>query len=375
MKIAYVITRGDAVGGASIHVRDMARAMLDVGHEATVLVGGEGPVTAQFKAAGIPFQSLRYLQRAINPLRDLRAVEELVRVLRKLQPELVSTHTAKAGLVGRSACARLGIPVLYTPHGFAIGSRISPILGPVFALLEKAAARWSGAIVCVCNYEKRLAIEKGIAAPGKFVVVHNGMKDVPSAMRADPGAVPVRICSVARFESPKDHETLLQALATLKHLEWQLDLVGDGPLMPAMRNLATKLGIAARVRFLGYLGDPAATLAGAQIFALSSNSEAFPRSILEAMRAGLPVVASDVGGVGEAVHDNVSGVLVPAGDAKAFARALAGLVESRAQRQLLGAAARLIYEEQFGFQRMVDKTTAVYANVLCSTTKSAKQSI
>jgi glycosyltransferase involved in cell wall biosynthesis len=145
--------------------------------------------------------------------------------------------------------------------------------------------------------------------------------------------------------------------------------------MPALRSLATKLGIAARVRFLGYLGDQAATLAGAQIFALSSHSEAFPRSILEAMRAGLPVVASDVGGVGEAVHDNVSGVLVPAGDAKAFARALAGLVESRAQRQLLGAAARLIYEEQFGFQRMVDKTTAVYANVLCSTTKSAKQSI
>ena len=124
-----------------------------------------------------------------------------------------------------------------------------------------------------------------------------------------------RIVSVARFEPPKDHATLLEALGRLRGLEWRLDLVGGGPLESAARAQAARLGIGERVRFLGDLEAVAPVLARAHVFALSSRSEAFPRSVLEAMCAGLPVVASAVGGVAEAVDNGTSGILVPRQDA------------------------------------------------------------
>jgi glycosyltransferase involved in cell wall biosynthesis len=377
VKIAYVITRADAVGGASIHVRDLARAMIERGHDVTVLVGGHGPVTEQLAAAAVPYVSLRCLERRIHPLRDLRAGAEMVTALRALGPDLVSTHTAKAGWIGRAAAHRLSIPALYTPHGWSIGSRMRLPLGAVFSLAEKVAARWSAAIVCVCEEEKRLALRKGIAGAGKLFVVHNGVGDIAPELRACPAGTPVRICSIARFASPKDHRTLLTALAALRSQPcsqpcsqpWELDLVGDGPLEAEMRRLVSQLDLGGRVRFHGYLADPAPVLAGAQLFALSSRSEAFPRSILEALRAGLPVVASDVGGVGEAVTDGVNGLLVPAGNAGKLAMALGKLLGDVSLRERMGAAARATYERRFRLEYMVDRTAAIYVTLLGRTAK------
>ena len=364
MKIAYVITRADSVGGASIHVRDMARAMLERGHQATVLLGGNGPVAKQLAAAGVPFVSLRCLERRIHPVRDLRAGAEIVAALRALAPDLVSTHTAKAGWIGRAAARRLSIPALYTPHGWSIGSRMSPRLGAIFSLAEKVAAKWSAAIICVCEDERRLALGKRIAAPGKLLVVHNGVGDVAPELRGRPEQAPVRICSIARFAPPKDHRTLLRALATLRSQRWELDLVGDGPREAEMRNLASQLGLAARVRFFGYVPDPAPVLAGAQLFVLSSRSEAFPRSVLEAQRAGLPVIASAVGGIGEAVTDGANGLLVPAGNPEPLAAALEKLCADAQLRVSMGAAARAAYERSFRLEYMVDSTAAIYAKLL-----------
>lgn len=362
MRFAYVITRADAVGGASIHVRDIASGAIAAGHEALVFVGGTGPVTEQFTEAGVPFLPVPLLRREINPARDLRAIAELAGALRDWRPDLVSTHTAKAGLVGRVASVRLGLPVIYTPHGWPIGDRISRVHGILFGLVERVAARWADAIVCVCEHERRLALEHRIAPPGRLHVIYNGVRD--SELRANAGAEPPRIVCVARFEQPKDHATLLEALALLRDERWEADLVGDGPLELAVRARADALGIAGRVHFRGYQPEPAGVLAQAQIFALASRSEGFPRSILEAMRAGLPVVASDVGGVAEAVTHGRTGLLVPRQNAPALASALGALIRSSSERQRQGTAARQIYEQRFNAGRMVVETMTLYAKVL-----------
>lgn len=367
MKIAYVITRADSVGGATIHVRDLAQAMQERGHEVMVIVGGRGPVTDQLAAAGVPFRPVEFLARAIHPVRDLHALAEMTGVLRDLRPDLVSTHTAKAGWVGRAACARLGLPAVYTPHGWSIGHRISAAQGVIFTFAERVAARWTSATICVSDAEKRLALRKRVAPPEKLFVVHNGVRDIPDDLRAKPELEPVRICSVARFESPKDHATLLAALGSLREQRWELDLVGDGPLEGKVRRLAGELGLAERVRFLGYQADPARALAEAQLFVLSSRSEAFPRSVLEAMRAGLPVVASNVGGVAEAVTHGVNGLLVPPGRPEPLAAALGELIAGTARRQILGAAARRSFESHFRIECMLENTAAVYARVLGKT--------
>ena len=364
MKIAYVITRADAVGGASVHVRDLSRAMLDRGHDIRVFVGGEGPVTEQLNQRRIPFHSLRHLRRAMNPVRDLLGVHELTAALREFAPDLVSTHTAKAGWIGRAACSRLGVPVIYTPHGWAISERISRGSAAVYTIAERIAAGWTDAIICVSEAERRLALEKRIAPPDVLHVVHNGVPDVGPELRACPAGRPVRIISLARFESPKDHTTLLQALERLRSLEWTLDLVGDGPLETQVQQLTTRLGLADRVRFCGYQVDPAPALAQAQLFVLSSRFEGFPRSILEAMRAGLPVVASDVRGGREAVADGEAGSVVPAGDIEAFSNGVKLFLDNDLRRQRAGELGHLLYRTRFQFEHMLAATEGVYATVV-----------
>jgi glycosyltransferase involved in cell wall biosynthesis len=209
-------------------------------------------------------------------------------------------------------------------------------------------------------------VQKSVAPSNKLHVIYNGVADVPPAQRARPDAGPPRIVAVARFEPPKDHATLLQALARLAGEAWELELVGDGPLLGTIRDFAARLGIAGRVRFSGYERDPAAALSSAQLFALSSRSEGFPRSILEAMRAGLPVVASNVGGVGEAVIQGENGVVVEAGDVDGWAAALRRMIGDAPARERFGAAARSAYEAKFRLERTVAQTRDLYAAVLAA---------
>jgi glycosyltransferase involved in cell wall biosynthesis len=177
--------------------------MLQSGHSVTVLGGGAGPVSDLFTAARIPYRPLALLQRSINPFRDWAAYGELKEELSALGPDLVSAHTAKAGWIARAACEAVGIPAVYTPHGIAVGDRISAASGALFTVAERAAARWARAIICVSKAERRLALEKRVCEPEKLFVVHNGVPDVPVELRSDAGASPPRICSVARFEPPK----------------------------------------------------------------------------------------------------------------------------------------------------------------------------
>ena len=360
MRIAYVVTRADAVGGASVHVRDLARAMIERGHQVLVLTGGEGPVTEQLSGAGVPFRPLRTLRRSIHPVRDLQALGELSGAVLDFKPDVLSLHTAKAGWIGRIVASRLSIPAVYTPHGWPFGDRFSAGARFAFRLAEKALASRAAAIVCVCRHERDLALRQGVAEASRLHVIYNGVRDVPPRLRADPAASPVRFVSVARFQAPKDHETLLRALATIRSTEWQLDLVGDGPLLDRTHSLAVSLGIAERVHFLGYQPDPERVLARAQVFVLSSRSEGLPRSVLEAMRAGLSVVASGVGGVPEAVSDGVSGLLVLPGRPAELAAALRRLLEDHNLRVRLGFEARRAYADTFGIESMVEATASIY---------------
>jgi glycosyltransferase involved in cell wall biosynthesis len=374
VNIVFLITRGDAVGGATVHVRDMARALIANGDSATVLVGGAGEVLDEFARSGVPYRSMPSLRRSIHPSRDIAALREIIQALHKLQPDLVSTHTAKAGWLGRIACRVLGIPVLFTAHGWAISDRISRAGGRVFRMVERIAAPMAETIVNVCEAEKRLAELARIAPPGKLTVIHNGVQDVPVSQRATPETDPPRLVMVARFEPPKDPGVLLRALATLRQRPWELELVGAGPRQARVRRLAAELGLEQRVHFSGGTTNVAQRLSNSQIFVLASNSEGFPRSILEAMRSGLPVVASDVGGVREAVIQGETGFVVPRHNAGGLAKALSILLDNPELRLRFGRAGRRRYENNFTFDIMLAKTLALYDRILAAQPVAARAS-
>jgi glycosyltransferase involved in cell wall biosynthesis len=219
-------------------------------------------------------------------------------------------------------------------------------------------------LITVSEFDRRLALDARIAPPDRIVTVHNGIPDVSSDLRADPSRSPPRIVMIARFEPQKDHGTLIQALGGLTAQPWELDLISDGPGMPAMRALAASLGIADRIRFLGQRMDVQRLLAEAQIAALITNWEGLPLSILEAMRAGLPVVASDVGGIAETIREGESGFLVARGAVEQVRERIGRLLSEPGLRKQMGAAGRSLYERQFTMEHCVTRTLEVYQSVL-----------
>ncbi len=364
MKIVYIATRADPIGGVQIHLRDLTGALQTLGHSPTVLTGGTGPLVDQLRAQGTPSVSLRHLTRPISPMRDLLALGEIRAVLKELRPELVAVHSSKAGILGRLAAKSLNLPALFTAHGWNFSPGIPPIESACYRQIERLMGPLASKIITVSEFDRQLAIKAGIASGERIVTVHNGMPDVAPHLRAEPGKSPPRLVMVARFDVQKDHATLLRALSLLQQYPWTLDLVGNGPLMEQMQSLAAALGIGERVRFLGQRLDVDEILAQAQVSLLTTNWEGFPRSILEAMRAGLPVVASSVGGSGEAIQDGETGYLVPRGNIDFLRDRLAPLLTGPALRVRLGAQGRRRYEEHFTLGHLVNKTLAVYRNIL-----------
>lgn len=367
IRVVYVITRSDTIGGGHVHIRDLALTLRAHGAEAIVLVGQEGIFTEELRRRGIPYHPLRHLIRPIHPWQDAAAFFEIRASLKRLQPDLVSTHSAKAGLLCPVAAASLGIPCIQTTHGWSFTTGVPRTDAYFYRWVERVGVLSADRVISVCEYDRQLALRYHVAPAEKLMTVHNGMPDIPTGLRAHPEPTPVRLVMVARFEAQKDHRTLFQALARLRDYPWELDLIGDGPLRSDTVALAQGLGIVERVRFLGARIDVAEQLARAQVFLLITNWEGFPRTILEAMRAGLPVVASDVGGVSESVLDGTTGFLVPRGDVETLQARLALVLQDPSLRTRLGRAGRTRYEERFTLARMLEKTLGIYSHLTSRT--------
>lgn len=364
MKLVFIITGANAIGGAQIHVLHLCNALQVSGHQVHVLVGGRGVFTERLTSLQIPFTRLEWLCRKINLPADIQATVEIRRMIRKLAPDLVSTHSSKAGILGRLACRLENLPVIHTAHGWTFSDGRPWIERYIFKYAEKAAANWSSRIITVCETDRDLALRYGIARLDKLVVIHNAMPPIKADKISKPQAMPPRLVMTARFSEPKDHLALLESLKNVKDLEWEMDFVGDGPLLDAAKTSAIRLGLENRVHFLGYAENVDDILKCAQIFLLISNSEGFPRSIIEAMRAGLPVIASDVGGVHESVRNGENGYLVRKRDVGELSKLLRKLLLDPVLRAEMGAAGRRRYLEHFTYDSLLKRTLEVYKEVL-----------
>lgn len=363
MKILYIITRGDSIGGTQIHVRDFSLRLKAEGHEPVVVVGTPGLLTEQLTRAGLRFIHLPELVRPIHPVKDLIAVRKLRRILRAEQPAIVSSHASKAGTVARLAARGLPLASVFTAHGWAFTDGVSPVKARLYAAVERCMSRFCDAIITVSQNDFDLAVEHGVASAPKMVRIHNGMPPRPAPERRAYGDPP-RLIMVARFQRQKDHDTLFAALAELKDLTWRIDLVGDGPLLETYRARAAALGIVERTAFLGQRDDVPELLDRSDIFLLVSRWEGFPRSTIEAMRAALPVLISDVGGSAEAVIPGKTGYLIPREDSRVLADLIRGLLKDPARGAALGRAGRSRYEAEFSFDAMYARTWDVYTRVL-----------
>lgn len=368
MKIAYLITRSDQIGGAQIHIRDMAKYVTHNGHDVVVLCGGSGPLVEQLAAADIPVITIKHLKREINPYFDILSLFDIIKTLKKEKIDILSCHSSKAGILGRIAARILGLKVIFTAHGWAFADGVSERQRKLYIKIERFFAAITDKIITVSQQDKDLALKYKIADSTMMEAIHNGMPDVHQSLirKHSNNSDQIKFISVARFSEQKDHYSLLLALEKFNkhHLNWRLDLIGDGPLKSEVEKYCVSLGIRDKVNFIGEVFNVDEYLSKSDVFLLISKWEGFPRSILEAMRAGLPIIASDVGGVRESVIDSVNGFLIQRGDFDSLTKKILITTQDDSLRSLMGVNSRRLYEESFTFDVMANKNMEIYFYLL-----------
>ena len=314
------------------------------------------------------------MRRAVRPLADTVACLRILRFLARRRFDIVHTHSSKAGILGRVAAWLAGVPVvIHTPHVLPFEQRTGWLARGIYRWAELLAGRLSTRLVALSAYEKRLMIRTGIARPWQVQIIHNGVElrepMSASARRAkrrelslSPDAFVVGC--VGRLVEQKGHVHLIRAARqVVDGVPNAVFLIaGDGPLRGELCAEAARLGLADRIRFLGQREDVPELMEVFDVFGLPSLWEAMPYTILEAMAAGLPVVVSNVSGLGEFVQHDRQGLLVPLGDAASLAGAVMGLGTDRGRRTRMGARGRGRVNNHYGVPRFAAMLERLYAN-------------
>ncbi len=356
MKILYVITRSER-GGAQIHLVDVLKN-LPSGCRPIIATGEGGYLLEEARQLAVPVHLIRHLRQPISPPKDFLALGELRSLIKRESPDLIHAHTSKAGLLGRVAGALTATPTVFTAHTWSFADGISPIQRLVSLPVERLAGRIGGKVITVSRANEEIAARKAITEPANLVTIWNGIPDTDR--RATPGTADVpKIVMVARFAPQKDQLSLVRALSGVKQ-PWQLSFVGDGPTRAEVEAEAKKLRLSDRIAFLGERGDIADVLAASDLFVLSTKWEGLPLSILEAMRAGLPVISSDVGGCSEAVDHGTTGFLTPPCHVDKLREKLETALSSRPLLKAMGQAGRDRFDRDFRIESMMRKLMDVY---------------
>lgn len=369
IKAAHIITRldfGGAQGNTLYTAAHLDRARFD-----PVIVTGAGGLM-QPKAEPGRLVVARNLVREISPLRDLAAFFELRAILGRLKPDVVHTHSSKAGILGRLAAAAAGVPVVvHTFHGFGFHPGQNFLKRNLYVLLEKLCARLSGALVFVSRSNMETARAAGIGSPARYRLIRSGVKlsayPAPAdrtAVRAGLGLGPddLVVLSIGNAKPQKNPGHFLEAAARLapRHPSARFVFVGGGEALEDLRAQARARGLERTCLFTGWREDSPRLLAAADVFALTSLWEGLPRALVEALRTGLPSVCYATDGVTDILRDGVNGRCVPQGDLDAFCAALSGLLGDGALRARLAAGAAATDLAEFDIDFMVRQQEELY---------------
>jgi glycosyltransferase involved in cell wall biosynthesis len=338
-------------GGVAEHVIRLVEQLPAHGYEPVLLVPPE------FKHATRNHITLPFRRDYGHPRQDARSLAQIVRTARSV--DLVHSHSAKAGVLGRLAAAIAGKPSVYTPHGFPFVGEMSETRRRFGVTVERALDKLTDAIVCVCEFERDLARAQELR-PKRLEVVHNGCPPCPETDTIEL-AGPL-VGAVSTYRRAKRLDILLDAWPAVQNAvpEANLIIAGEGPLEAELKAQAKPLD---NVHFVPFQPPAARYLKALDVYVLSSSWESFPIGPLEAMACGIPQVVSAVGGTRESVTPE-TGILVPPREPEPLAKAIIELLEDEPRRQAMGAASKRRHAEHFTVDRMVAGTAGVYDRVL-----------
>jgi glycosyltransferase involved in cell wall biosynthesis len=351
-------------GGAFGHALRLGRELSSRGYE-FALCGPHGDLVDDLD---VPVLQVDIARRP-HPTRHGASIAGLGRIYRQYRPDIIHAHGSQGGAVARLArLASPHVPLVFTPHNYAFENYFTSRLERgLYRSIEIALAPLATRVICVCEAERRIAARIGPAKRTR--VVYNGIEPLAQALPdheiARLRAAGPLICTVAELQPPKGVTSLVAAMPTVleRYPDAHLVVAGEGAERPRLEQQMSELGVADRVHLQGSIANVSGLLGAADVFVQPGWSESFPYSILEAMGMGMPIVATDVGGVGEAVEDQVTGRLVPPKDPNSMAAAILDLLSDHARASAFGTAARDRMMSRFRLGRMVDETIEIYREV------------
>lgn len=372
------------IGGPSIHAVILSRELNRNGYRSTLVTGpvtgAEGDMAYLARSNGIEPVVLPELGREISLKNDIRSFFKLVSILRGVKPDIVHTHTAKAGALGRLAAVFAGVPIkVHTFHGHIFDGYFSPLKAKVFAAIERFLALFTTKTIVVSDEIRReIAGRLKIVPPDKCVVIRLGLdlgKFLDSARfkgafkkKLGLAEDTLLVGIVGRLVPIKNHYMFLDVVATVKKdtagRDVKFVIIGDGEARGGLESRAKAMGIADSVIFTGWIKNLEEVYPDLDVVAITSINEGTPVSLIEAMASGKPVIATDVGGMRDVVIDGSNGLLVESGDVKGFSARLIELLRDAKKRAEMGCEGRRLTREKYSSERLVRDIRMLYEECL-----------
>jgi glycosyltransferase involved in cell wall biosynthesis len=373
------------MGGPALHVAYLSAGLKPRGYETTLVAGsvspGEQSMSYVADEYGVEVTLIPHLHREISPVRDLLATFRLAKMIREQRPQILHTHTAKAGAIGRLAAVLAGKArppvVVHTFHGHVLRGYFGPLRTAFFKTLERILARVADVLIAVSPEVRDDLVALKVAPKAKFEVIRLGIElDERVAAAEEARRSTRRIMGVpderflvgwiGRMTGVKRGPDVLRAFKKLRDqgVDAMLCMVGDGPERDELEELAGELGLMHDTLFAGYQEDVGPFFAAFDAFVLPSANEGTPVTAIESLASGCPVVATRVGGVPDVVEDGVDGILVNVGDLDALAGALSRLAADPELRRQMGEAGRQRVLPRYAVERLIDDVDGLYRRLL-----------
>ena len=378
MRILHLITRL-ILGGAQENTLLTVEGLHARGHEVHLAtgpaIGPEGQLVDRARRGGFPLHIIHALRREINPFRDAAAYRDIRRIIRRIKPQIVHTHSSKAGILGRLAAHRLRVPVVvHTIHGLPFHPYQGPLTNFLFVDLERLAARWADGIITVADAMIDKAVAARVAPREKFFTIYSGMEVAPF-LAASPSrdeareelgiaAEEIVIGKIARLFELKGHDDVLAVAPDIlrRFPRARFLFIGDGLWRERLRDRARNLGIAEKVVFHGLVppDEVPGLIKAMDLLVHCSLREGLARVLPQALISGVPVVSYDVDGACEVVIPGDTGHLVPPQDTDALKSALLEALSDLPAAREMAAKARSLFTDRFRDSTMVDAIEGYY---------------
>jgi glycosyltransferase involved in cell wall biosynthesis len=384
--ILYLVTQTE-LGGAQRYILDLSE---NLKNKFKITVGFGKPEKNQelldeLTKKNIDNVIIPHLIRAISPVNDLLAFLEIVKLIKKIKPDIIHLNSSKISILGSIASgfasfaynSRHSHYIIYTVHGWVFNEPLPKWKKLFYKYAEKITARWKDKIICVAEFDRQLAIKEKIAPENKLITIHNGVSPINFLTKSDalnqlsqikpitqPADKNILIGAIGNLYKTKGYEYLIEAVNILVArygLCVTCIIIGEGEERKNLEKLIKKLKLENNFFLLGEIKNAAQFLSAFDIYVCSSVKEGLPYSIIEAMQAGLPVIATDVGGNPELIKNQTDGILVPAKNPEKLAEEIITLINNPNIRENLGKSTRQKALKNFTLQRMIEETEKLYS--------------